>query len=204
MPYSKFHFRRKRRCNIKCEPEVLRCILFSPKWLETKLSLMASMISVLLSGGALIGGVSVYAFLKGGDFTLHRVEGPSMRPTLNCGCGKCGSYFSDILAVKKISKKEMECINISSILCIKHPKPERGYLVKRLVANQNEKIVIQTHYQNETDCTAKVIPKGHCWVQSDAGPGYVDSNHYLGPIPYEKIVGKALYIIWPPHRIKKL
>ena len=161
---------------------------------------MAYKIPVLFSGGALIGGVSSYLVLKGGDFTLHRVEGPSMRPTLN----PCGSYFSDILAVKKISTKDMGCITISSILCIKHPKPERAYLVKRLVANQNEKIVMQTHHKMENECTVKVVPKGHCWVQSDAGPGCLDSTSYLGPIPYEKIMGKALYVIWPPHRIKKL
>jgi inner membrane protease subunit 2 len=124
-----------------------------------------------------------------------------MRPTLN----PCGSNFSDFLAVRRIRKKEeIESINVSSILCITHPKQERAYLVKRLVANQNEKISIQNFHKIETKDSVKIIPKGHCWVESDAGPGFLDSTSYLGPIPYKMIVGKALYVIWPPHRIKKL
>ena len=160
---------------------------------------MASKIFVL---SALIGGVSCYTALKlSGDYTVHCVEGPSMRPTLN----PCGSYFSDILAVRKIRKpEEIGSIDVSSILCIKHPKQERGYLVKRLVANQNEKISTQPSNKIETKQSVKVIPKGHCWVESDAGSGYLDSTSYMGPIPYEMIMGTALYVIWPPHRIKKL
>ena len=155
----------------------------------------------ILSGGALIGAVSSYFVLKLSDCTVHRVEGPSMRPTLN----PSGSYFNDIIAVKRIKEnKEFEKIGVFSVLCIRHPKQERAYLVKRLVANQNEIISNQPFAKIEPKDTVKVIPKGHCWVESDAGPGYLDSTSYLGPIPYEMIVGKALYIIWPPHRIKKL
>ena len=164
---------------------------------------MASKIFVFsygaICGGAIIGGLSFA--LKISDCTLRSVEGPSMRPTLN----PCGSYISDILVVRKIRKnEEIESIDVSSILCIKHPKQERGYLVKRLVANQNEKLNTQTIHKIETKQSLKVIPKGHCWVESDAGPGYLDSTSYLGPIPYDMIMGKALYVIWPPHRIKKL
>ena len=161
---------------------------------------MTPKMHMLVSGCAMIGGLSTYVVLKVNDFTLHHVQGPSMRPTLN----PCGSYFSDIIVMKKVrNREESERLNRLSIIYIKHPKPERSYLVKRLIAHQNEQINTPNH-KIDTELSVKVIPKGHCWVQSDAGPGYLDSTSYLGPIPYENILGKAVYVVWPPHRIKKL
>ena len=151
---------------------------------------------------ALIGGGTTYLLFKVGKLRLHQVEGPSMRPTFN----PSDSFLKDVILVKNISsKKEAESIPTSSIVCLKHPKLERGYLVKRLIAHQNE--IVDNYKRKQCgDCTIQSIriPTGHCWVESDAGPGYLDSTSYLGPIPYGKVVGHALYVIWPLQRFKPL
>ena len=164
---------------------------------------MANKTFRLFGSSALTVGVSTYLILKviGKKMSWHKVEGPSMRPTLN----PSDSFFRDIILVKKLENpEEVEYMPASSIILLKHPKQERGYLVKRLAANQNEEISNYADQIKNSKCTNKTIPQGHCWVQSDAGPGYLDSTSYLGPIPYDDVVGQALFIVWPPHRSKKL
>ena len=159
---------------------------------------MARQLLRLFGGCAVVGGITSYVSLKLSCYTLHRVEGPSMQPTLN----PTYSYFQDIVIVKTITQtKDVDLIPISAILCLKHPKQEKAYLIKRLIAKQNEKVP-QRGQLSKTKSMR--VPTEHCWVESDAGPGYLDSSSYLGPISYKKVVGQAILVIWPPHRIKTL
>lgn len=48
-----------------------------------------------------------------------------------------------------------------------------------------------------------VIPAGHCWVEGDNQEVSVDSRKY-GPVSYGLIFGKANWVIYPFHRIRKL
>ena len=139
--------------------------------------------------GAFAAGISTYAVLKTFGISVHIVEGPSMRPTFN----PSGSFLPDIVLVKQEDQTNIPNIPKSSVICIKHPKRDKGYLIKRLTAHQNEPM----------DRNIK-IPENHCLVTSDAGAGYLDSTSYLGPIPYSQVVGKVSYIILPPNRAKKL
>ena len=163
---------------------------------------MTSQIFRLFGGAALVGGGSCYLGLKlYGNISLHKVEGPSMRPTLN----PSDSFFRDIVLVKKIENPaDVQFIPVSSIICLKHPKQDRGYLIKRLIANQNEEIRKDAELLTNSKCMNNKVPGGHCWVESDAGPGYLDSSSYLGPISYNNVVGHALFNVWPLHRIKRL
>ena len=146
-------------------------------------------------GGWLIAGTTGILLLKRGGYTIHRVEGPSMQPTLKT---------NDFIVVKKIKEPQTSNLAVNSIISLHHPKQNNSFLIKRLTANENE--IVDASQMNSTNhlCKTKVIPRGHCWVQSDAGPGYLDSTSYLGPISYDKVVGVALYIIWPPRRIQML
>ena len=95
-------------------------------------------------------------------------------------------------------------IPLGKIICIKHPKKEKGYLIKRLVANHEKEADIEKDLSNEIKTNSRTIPKGYCWIESDAGYGFLDSTSYLGPISYEDVIGPVVCILWPPNRIRKL
>ena len=145
---------------------------------------------------ALVTGGTTYLAFTLGKFRLHKVEGPSMRPTLN----PSDSFFRDIILVKIINKEEAKNIPLSSVVCLEHPKLEKGYLVKRLIAHENQAVEKYKKPRGGATQDEERVPAGHCWVESDAGPGYLDSS-YLGPVSYEKVDGQALYVIWPPQRL---
>ena len=149
-------------------------------------------------GSWVIAGTSSFLFIKFGGYSIHRVEGPSMQPTLNPN----NSYINDYIIVKKINDPQNSNL-VNSIISLHHPKQKNSYLIKRLIANENEIVRLPKINSSNQETYTKFIPEGHCWVISDAGPGYRDSTLF-GPISYDKIVGKAVCIIWPPGRIQKL
>ena len=95
---------------------------------------MISSRAVFIGSYAFTGGLCYWGL---NNLTIHRVDGPSMRPTLNPDESK----FRDWILVRQLSYPQQELIPLGKIICIKHPKKEKGYLIKRLVAN----------HDNETD-----------------------------------------------------
>ena len=48
-----------------------------------------------------------------------------------------------------------------------------------------------------------IIPSGHIYLLGDNSSNSQDSR-YEGFVPMNKVVGKAMFIFWPPYRIKKV
>ena len=127
-------------------------------------------------------GSAILAVEKFGGYSLHRVDGPSMRPTFNPE----ETTSRDIVLVKRIRDPELvKELAFGTILCVDHPKKPGYLLIKRLKDKSG-------------------LPADHCWIESDSGPNkYLDSS-FLGPIPHDKVTGVATRIVYPFGRAKAL
>jgi len=65
--------------------------------------------------------------------------------------------------------------------------------------------VLKEPYATVKDCSstypATRVPAGELFVMGDNRPNSNDSRYGLGYIPYDKVIGRAFVIIWPPSRI---
>lgn len=131
----------------------------------------------------------------------------SMIPTLIEG---------DRIIVSKITYRIWEPQR-GDVIVFKYPRdPSRDY-VKRLIGLGGETVALKNNrlFINGQEVTEKYLPSGLHF--NDYGPVRVPEGHYLmlgdnrnvsedsrywGPLPEKNIVGKALLIYWPPHRIK--
>jgi signal peptidase I len=96
--------------------------------------------------------------------------------------------------------------------------PEKDF-IKRVVGLPGEKVEmrrcrvfindrpVQERYSHVRDCRPfgpTKVPAGSLFVMGDNRINSNDSRFALGTIPYEKVVGRAFVIIWPPSRIHVL
>ncbi len=58
--------------------------------------------------------------------------------------------------------------------------------------------------RDRSDFPPTVVKEDHVFVMGDNRPNSQDSRSALGQIPYDKIVGKAFVLLWPPSRIEWL
>ncbi|MEW6426356.1 MAG: signal peptidase I [Bacillota bacterium] len=133
----------------------------------------------------------------------------SMIPTLLEG---------DRIIVSKITYRLWEPKR-GDIVVFKYPRdPSRDY-VKRLIGLEGETVALKNNhlYINGQEVSEEYLPPGLRF--GDYGPVRVPEGHYLmlgdnrnvsedsrywGPLPEKYIIGKALMIYWPPHRIRLL
>ena len=97
--------------------------------------------------------------------------------------------------------------------------PEKDF-IKRVIALPGETIEvnggkvfvdgerIEEPYLNEeldrSDYGPFTVPEGHLFVMGDNRANSQDSRSTLGPIPRDRVVGKAFILIWPPSHFEWL
>jgi signal peptidase I len=165
------------------------------------------------------GAVLVALIIKTFVVQAFYIPSESMRPTLEIG---------DRVLVNKLSY-HLHDVNRGDIIVFERPDgaadTEIKDLIKRVIALPGEKVILQDHkvYINDHllnepylppgtlteangtwthSCRADdpcVVPPGTVWAMGDNRMNSKDSR-YIGPIPEDKLVGRAFVIVWPVNR----
>ena len=137
-------------------------------------------------------------------YTYCPVDGPSMRPTLNPeprDPEEAANASRDYVLVRRLSKpaEQLER-HRGAVVVLRSPVYAKHLLVKRLTAAPGDSIVPLSHPYAKVKRTEAVdVGEGGCWVESDAGFGFADSNSF-GRVSADSVVGVAAAVIWPPSR----
>ena len=138
-------------------------------------------------------GLPVYITINDYLFSIARVEGSSMQPTLNpIKMGKSDVVFLDRWHV------DYENISRGDIVAITSPYDQNVNFIKRIIGLEGD-VVRTPRYKYKF----AFVPRGHCWIEGDNSKSSLDSNSF-GPISLGLIKGHATHIVWPPSRWKKL
>jgi signal peptidase I len=130
-----------------------------------------------------------------------RVDGFSMRPTLEDG---------EFVLVNKLSYRFSE-VQRGDIIVFHFPMNPDEELIKRVIGLPGDRVVVQDgrvfvngRELNEGYIAAAplysgewTVSEGHLFVLGDNRNDSSDS-HSWGLLPFDKLVGKAILIYWPP------
>jgi len=148
--------------------------------------------SSFLSG--IVLGLPIYITVNDYFFSIARVEGASMQPTLNPPCKKKQSDFVFIDRWHTTPKD----IHPGDIVALSSPTNQHVSFIKRVVGVEGD-FLTTPRYRHD----AVRVPRGHCWVEGDNYRSSLDSNKF-GPVSLGLVKGKATHVIWPPRRWSKL
>jgi signal peptidase I len=130
-----------------------------------------------------------------------RVDGFSMEPTLHNG---------EFVIVNKLAYK-FDGPQLGDVVVFHYPRdPEQEY-IKRVIGISGDQVKISSgqvyvndqpiaepyiaappRYQSEW-----LVPEGSLFVLGDNRNNSSDSHNW-GPVPIENVIGKALFVYWPP------
>jgi len=128
---------------------------------------------------------------------LRKVHGPSMQPTLNPllvpkfdlgGVNNAFQPHSEVFFFKRNYVLER-----GSVVFASHPR-KGTKLVKRVVALPGDKVQPRGQVGQKEAPEVVTLAEGQVWVESDAGPGYSDSDTW-GPLPTHCIHGTVEGVI---------
>lgn len=161
-----------------------------------------------------------YAISSLSGYSALCVYGRSMQPTLNPDLDKNVEHYIDTTdnrmnIIIKRTLRRIERINfqdwvlvkscrsnfeikVGDIVTMYNPSTPSDRDIKRVRATENE-VVTTRSYKNKV----VIVPKGHIWVEGDNSSISKDSNIY-GPIPAGLVFGKAVAVIWPLSRCRRL
>lgn len=123
--------------------------------------------------------------------------------------GDIVSYESSL----QITEQDLESLNFLQALMAR--EGDAKHLIKRVVALPGESLTIdegkvfidgqvleEPYLQTITngDLVIEEIPAGHYFLMGDNRPVSLDSRQ-LGPVDGNTIIGKAVFRLWPIHRI---
>lgn len=121
---------------------------------------------------------------------VARVEGESMKPTLNPTKNSDSDYVF-------LCKANFLAKNVSrgTIVSLISPKDPQQRIIKRVVGLQGDTISTTGNYRHKF----VRIPEGHVWIEGDYVANSLDSNTF-GSVPLGLLTARASHIIWPPSR----
>ncbi len=161
-------------------------------------------------GQALLFAIVVALFVRTFFFQVYRIPTGSMRPTLMEG---------DHLVVSKVVYKLRKPIRGEVIVFI-YPENPRQTFVKRLVGLPGERLKIEDgkiYINGKPLNSPPEIASRYYWNAGKFGNGEITipehgfyvlgdntlnskDSRYWGFVPEKNLVGKALFIFWPPWR----
>lgn len=147
--------------------------------------------SSFLSG--IVLGLPIYITVNDYFFSVARVEGASMKPTLN----PHGKKQSDFVFIDRWHVQPQD-IHPGDIVALTSPSDRNISFIKRVVGIEGDFLNTPRYRLNSV-----MVPRGHCWVEGDNYRSSLDSNKF-GPISMGLIKGKAMYVVWPPSRWSRL
>ncbi len=130
-----------------------------------------------------------------------RVEGFSMEPTFRDG---------ELVIVNKLAYK-FSAPQRGDVIVFYYPRDPKEEFIKRIIGLPGDrvdvregKVYVNSVAQDEPYIAAQptyeyhqVVPEGTLFVLGDNRNNSSDS-HSWGPLPMELVIGKALFVYWPP------
>ncbi len=157
---------------------------------------------------SLVAAVVIALTLRFFVFEFIRVDGPSMQPKL---------YTDEYVFMEKVTFWFRTPERGDIVIC-SFPDSTDSY-IKRVIGMPGDRLRIKdgTLYINDTanydyfddviraDMDQITVPDDCVFVMGDNRNQSRDSrDESVGPIPYEKVLGKALFVIWPLDQIHGL
>ena len=163
---------------------------------------LAGWSAILLVPFLVLLGIFLALIFIGRPYVVH---GSSMFPTL-----------SDGNRVFVVPYRGNTTPDRGDIVVLRDMAGTSEMLIKRVVAIAGDKLYIgngevivndQISYRNSgkspAEPTTELVPDNNLFVMGDNESHSYDSRTF-GPVPMNKVVGKALFIFWPPGDLRKL
>ena len=157
-----------------------------------------------------------------------KIPSGSMRPTLVQGDRLLVNKFlyGARIPFTGIRLPKVREPKIGDIIVFKYPEDPKKDFIKRLIATGGDTVEItdgdimvngklvddplaikEIYYYNRgefgVEDEAVTVPEGHFYVLGDNSGASRDSR-YWGFVPKENMIGKAIFLFWPPRRIGTL
>ncbi|KAI9189756.1 hypothetical protein H9P43_001189 [Blastocladiella emersonii ATCC 22665] len=148
------------------------------------------------------GWASVFIFVLDRVGSLASVEGRSMQPTLNPDENRLAR---DVLLLNKYILSTRKW-GRGDVVTLRSPMDPDHIIAKRIVALEDDYVVPDprcsfVRRNGLRPGQSMRVPKGHCWVEGDAGMHSRDSQDF-GPVPLGLLTAKVSAVVWPPNRVR--
>lgn len=159
--------------------------------------------------------VIAYAVVSSFGYSVCRVQGRSMQPTINPHFGEenrsarhnnrtARSVLENwIRSIGTndwvlVTSKDKFNVKAGDIVTMYNPVVPADRDIKRVIATGNETVKCSSY-----KTSLVIVPEGYIWVEGDNSKCSSDSKRY-GPIPAALVFGRAVAIIFPPQRWRRL
>lgn len=157
---------------------------------------------------SLLAAVAIALLLRFFVFEFIRVDGSSMEPTL---------YTDEYVFMEKVSYRFSEPSRGDIVIC--HFPGRTETFVKRVIGIEGDRLRITEgvlyindeasydYYEGpmNTEMPEIIVPQNAVFVMGDNRNHSMDStNSGVGALPYNMILGKAVFVLWPLNMIHGL